>query len=268
MRTILLAAFSALALMAADNTLTSAETKDGWKLLFDGKTFNHWRDPSKETPPGDSWAIEDGCLSTRLKPHIEEDLISAEAYGDFELRFDWRVSEGANTGVKYRLQRTVFQDASKERKGPFESTVQQEIEQPVSSRAGLAAEAHGQEYTVAFEMQLIDDLRHPDAKKDANHVTGALYAMLPPVSHPARPAGEWNRSRLILKGRHFEHWINEEQVLSGSLDDPAGLANLRKRWEQGPAVYEMLAHARPTGRFSLQHHGDKVWFKNLKIKPM
>jgi hypothetical protein len=266
MRTVMLTALSALALSAADNILTPAEKTDGWKLLFDGKTFDHWRDPAKETPRGDSWAIEDGCLTTRLKPHIEEDLISAESYGDFELQFDWRVSEGANTGLKYRLQRTVFLDLSKEEKGSFESTVQREIDHPVASRAALAHGAHGQEYKVAFEMQLIDDLRHPDAKKDTNHITGALYSMLPPLKRPAHPAGEWNHSGLIVKGPHFEHWINGEQVLSGSLDDPAGLANLRKRWMDGPAVYEMLAHARPTGQIILQHHGDKVWFKNLKIR--
>src|SRR3954452_13270384 len=133
MRTILLATLSTLALSAAENTLTPAEKNDGWKLLFDGKTFNHWRDPSKEAPPGDSWAIEDGCFTTRPKPHIEEDLISADSYGDFELQFDWRVSEGANTGLKYRLQRTVFLDPSKEQKAPFESIVQQEIEHAVFS---------------------------------------------------------------------------------------------------------------------------------------
>ncbi|HVW85815.1 MAG TPA: DUF1080 domain-containing protein [Bryobacteraceae bacterium] len=260
MRTVLLITLSALALQAADNSLTPAEKKDGWKLLFDGRTYDNWRTPA------DSWAIENGMLTTTLKPRIEEDLISAKSYGDFELQFDWRVSEGANTGVKYRIQRTVFLDPTE--KGPFEANVQRQIEHPSISREKLAPGARGQEYTVAYEMQLIDDLRHPDAKKDQNHVTGALYSMLAPVKHPAHPAGEWNHSRLILKGMHFEHWINGEQVLSGALDDPAGLANLKKRWQNGPAVYEMLAHPNQTGPFSLQHHGDKVWFRNLKIKEL
>jgi hypothetical protein len=254
--------------VASDNHLTPAEANTGWKLLFDGKTFQNWRDPSSETPPGDSWAIEDGCLTTVPHPHIEEDLISANSYGNFELDFDWRVSPGGNTGVKYRIQRTVFHDNSKGSRGPFEAMIEREMKSPESDRANIAPAAHAQEYTVAFEFQLIDDERHPDAKKDKNHVTGALYSMVAPSKQAARPAGEWNQSRLIVNGSHVEHWINGEQVLSASLDDAEGLANLRKRWAKGPAVYEELAHAKQTGRFSLQHHGDKVWFKNIRIKEL
>ncbi len=249
---LLLALTLACTAFAADNQLTPGEKKEGWTLLFDGKTFKNWG------PPGDSWAIEDGTLTTRLKPKVEQDLLSAKTYGDFELQFDWKVSEGANTGLKYRLQRTVYLDPAA--KGVFEAKVQREIEHPSGAR--------GQEYTVAFEMQLIDDLRHPDAKKDENHVTGALYSMLAPVKKPAHPAGEWNSSRLVVKGTHFEHWINGELALGGSLDDPAGLENLKKRWAQGPAVYEILAHAKPVGQIMLQHHGDKVWFRNLKIREL
>jgi hypothetical protein len=264
MRTLLLLILSAFALSAADNTLTTAEKKEGFKLLFDGKTFNNWRDPSKETPPGDSWAIEEGSLTTRPRALRQEDLISAKSYGDFELRFSWKVSEGGNTGLKYRQQGTVYMDPVY--KGPFEAMVQAQIKQPTYERAKLAADARGQEYTIAFEMQLIDDLRHPDAKKSADRTTGALYSMMTPAKHPAHPAGEWNDARLILRARHFEHWINGELALSGTLDDPAALASLKKRWENGPVVYDILAHAKTTGQFSLQHHGDKVWFKNIRIK--
>lgn len=264
MCTIFLIALSALASSAADNTLTPAEKKDGWKLLFDGKTFRNWRNPSQEKPAGDSWAIEAGSLTTRPKPLREEDLITAKSYGDFELQFDWKVSEGANTGLKYRLQRTVYLDATQNH--PFEANVQRQLDHPTFPRATLGPAVHGTEYTVAFEMQLIDDLRHPDAKKSPDRTTGALYSMMTPTKHPAHLAGEWNQARLVLKGKHFEHWINGEMALSGSLDDAAALANLKKRWENGPAVYDILANAKSTGQFSLQHHGDKVWFKNLKIR--
>jgi len=253
----LLAALACTA-FAADNRLTSEEKKAGWQLLFDGYTFTHWRDPAKETPPGDSWAIENGTLTTRLNPRNEQDLISARSYGDFELQFDWKVAEVANTGLKYRLQRTVSLDPAGP--GSFEAHVQREIDNPTGARV--------QEYTVAYEMQLIDDLRHPDAKKDENHVTGALYSMLAPVRKPAHPAGEWNTARLLVKGQHFEHWINGELALSGQLDDPAGLANLKKRWAEGPAVYDLLAHAKLNGQITLQHHGDRVWFRNLKIRDL
>jgi hypothetical protein len=243
---------------AAENQLTKDERKAGWKLLFDGHSFKHWN------KPGDSWAIEDGVLTTRLNPKVEEDLITVKSYADFELEFDWRVAQGANTGVKYRLQRTVALDPSA--KEPFEANVQQEMD--ASGKNVRTAPKKPQIYTLGFEMQLIDDARHPDAKKDANHLTGALYSMLPPAKHPAHPAGLWNYSKLVLKGQHFEHWINGEMVLSGSLDDPKGLANLKKRWVEGPEVFDVLAHPKPTGQITLQHHGDKVWFRNIKVREL
>ncbi|MCL4403108.1 MAG: DUF1080 domain-containing protein [Acidobacteria bacterium] len=264
-----LLALGAGVLPAAQNTLTRKEQSEGFQLLFDGKTMRGWRDPAKEVPPGDSWLIEDGCLKTRLHPRIAEDLITADSYRDFDLKFDWRVSPGGNTGLKYRVQRTVFLDETKIQKGPggFEGQLGREMAHPVSDRARLSPGATGFEYTVAFEMQLIDDQRHPDARRDASHKTGALYSFLAPNSYPAHPAGEWNQSRLIVKGDHFEHWINGEKVLEGSLKDPAIRSGAEKRWAKyTPGVFQALTHPKPEGPICLQHHGDVVWFRNLKIR--
>src|SRR5690348_2174562 len=85
--------------MAADNQLTAAEKAAGWRLLFDGKSFAGWQDPTRETPPSDSFVIEAGCLKSQSHPKVREDLFSAETFGDFELRFDWKIAPAGNSGV-------------------------------------------------------------------------------------------------------------------------------------------------------------------------
>src|ERR1051326_570579 len=149
MRIAILLAASCLTALAADNILTPAEKQAGFRLLFDGHTFDGWRDPASEVPPGEAWVIEDGCLKTTAKPQITEDLISKESYRDFELKFDWRISEHGNTGVKYRIQRTVFLDNSKvDRSGGFEAAIEREVTAPRSDPTRPAPGAPRQEDTV------------------------------------------------------------------------------------------------------------------------
>jgi hypothetical protein len=240
----------------------------GWIQLFDGKTMRGWRDPAKENPPGDAWGIEGGCLKTRLHPRISEDLVTQESFGDFEMEFDWRISEAGNTGVKYRIQHLIFVDTTKAQKGPggFEGMLARELSNPQSERAKLAPGATGQEYSVAFEMQLLDDARHPDAKHGPKYRTGALYGMIAPTATPARPAGEWNSGRIVLKGDHVEHWINGVKVLEGSLSAGEVRESAAKRWGQAPAILQMLTNPKPAGPISLQHHRDEVWFRNIRIR--
>jgi Domain of Unknown Function (DUF1080) len=269
MKTPILIAVACLSAWAADNTLTPAEKQAGFKLLFDGHTLNGWRNPASETPPGESWVIEDGCLKTTPKPRITEDLITKESYGDFELKFDWRISARGNTGVKYRIQRAIFLDNSKvDRKAGFEATLEREVTAPVSGRAKMAPNATGQEYTVSYEFQLIDDSGGMAGGDGGVHDVGALYAMIPPRTKASHPPGEWNDGRLVIKGDHFEHWINGVMVLDGSLNSDQAHAGTAKRWANAPTIRDMLIHAKPTGPLSLQHHGAAVWFKNLKIRPL
>lgn len=254
---------------AADNTLTPAEKQAGFRLLFDGHTFDNWRNPSTETPPGDSWSIEDGCLRTQRGPRIAEDLISKDSFGDFELKFDWKLSAKANTGVKYRIQRAVFLDNTKISKSqPFEETVEAELTKHISDRAKLAPGATGHEYTISYEFQLIDDAGYPNLSADHVHDTGALYSMIPPKKKAAHTPGEWNQSRLVVKGEHFEHWVNGVLVLDGSLKSAEARAGSEKRWAKAPHVRDTLINAKPAGQLSLQHHGDTVWFKNVKVRPL
>ena len=261
---------TALFVNGAENTLTPDEKKDGFALLFDGRTFNNWQDPAKKQQPGDAWEISDGTFKTRVKPWIEEDLLTNREYGDFELRFDWRVSKGGNTGLKYRLQRSVFVDQSKVQKGPggFEGLLGREISNPKSDRTKLPPAIKGFVYTVGFEYQLIDDERHPDAKRGPDRRTGALYSMIPPAEGHAKPAGEWNSSRLVVRGDHVEHWLNGTKVLDGSLKDDRVIAGVNKRWQDVPAVRDALTNPKPKGYIALQHHGDEVWFRTIRIREL
>lgn len=252
----------------AGNQLAPQGLKPGWTLLFDGRSMKGWRDPALRTPPGDAWAIEDGCLTTRPGARLSEDLISEEEYADFDLEFDWRVAPGGNSGVKYRIQRLIFLDESKAQPGPggFEGLLGREFRNPRSDRSKMEPGARGQEYVVAFEMQLIDDERHPDARGGADRRCGALYAMAAPVASPARPAGEWNTGRILLRGDHLEHWINGVKVLEVSLTSPAVQEGIARRWKAAPEIGEMLLRPKPSGPVSLQYHGDKVWFRNLRLR--
>jgi hypothetical protein len=262
---------SASCLAAEDNVLSAEEKKQGWVLLFDGKTMNNWNDPAKKNVPGNAWKVEDGTLSTNKSPKIEEDLVSAKSYGDFELKFDWKVSPGGNTGLKYRIQKEIFVDNTRNPRAPgtFEQQMGRELTEGKSDRTKLAADAKGQVYTVAFEFQLIDDERHADAKRGPTRQTGALYAAIPARTKAAKPAGEWNTAMLKVQGQNFEHWVNGTKVLEGTLKDPAVREGAEKRWGQpAPAIRDMLVNPKPNGPFSLQHHGDPVWFKNIKIREL
>lgn len=267
---LLVTAMAVLGCDAAENTLTPAEKSEGWVLLFDGQTYGGWLDPAKKNPPGDSWVIDSGMIRTRLKPRIAEDLLSEREYRDFELKFDWRVSPGGNTGLKYRLQRALFVDESKTEEGPggFEGMLGRELAGNRSDRAKLAPDGKAFEYTIGFEFQLIDDAKHPDALRGPDRRTGALYSMIPAKTSTARPAGEWNSSVLRVVGDNFEHSVNGVKVLEGSLKDPAVRAGVEKRWKDVPAIREMLTNPKPAGRIALQHHGDEVWFRNLKIREL
>jgi len=246
---------------AADNTLTPKEKAEGWILLFDGKTFNGWEDPSRKSPPGDSFVIEDGCLKSVPHPRIEEDLFTQQTFRDFELVFDWKISPGGNSGVKYRIQDRVMliDEAPGVR---FEDRANASLK---NRRTGRPAQ--GQEYVVGFEYQVLDNQANPDARRGANHQAGALYDMIPPVKDATLPVGDFNHSRLIVKGDHVEHWLNGAKVVDGSLDDPGVATGTAARWGQGSRVYELLVkHPREDCQISLQNHSTDAWFKNIKIR--
>lgn len=259
---LLFAAGTAGFCQAPQNTLTAEEKAAGWRLLFDGKTLSGWEDPSRKTPPGDAWSIENGCLKTASKPRIGEDLFTRELFTDFELLFDWRVSPRGNTGVKYRIQDRFFMPPSPPG-ARFEDQVALALRSP-----RLARPETGYEYVVAFEYQLIDD-QAAEAANGGKFSPGALYSMVAPSRRAARPVGEFNHSRLVLKGNRVEHWLNGVKVVDTPLDAPEIAQGLARRWGAGSPVYEMLTRQpKKACPLSLQNHNDEAWFRNIRIRPL
>lgn len=251
------------AAMAADNQLTKQERAAGWKLMFDGKSFKGWEDPARKSPPGDGFAIEDGCIKSLKKPKINEDLFTAATYSDFEMEFDWKISEAGNSGVKYHIQDRIM--LAPETPGQkFEDLVNLSYKNRRTDRP-----AKGQEYVIGFEYQALDNQRHPDGRRGTNHQSGALYDIFSPAKDATRPVGEFNHSRLVVKGDHIEHWLNGEKVVDNSLKAPEVRAASAKRWGADSPVTKMLAdQPKKACQISIQNHGDEAWFKNLKIRPM
>ncbi len=260
---------AASAVYAADpNTLTPEEKREGYRLLFDGKTFTNWKDPAKKDVPNQAWVIDDGTLKTVTKGNkFSEDLVTEKQYADFELKFDWKISARGNTGLKYRIQKEIFLEEEKVPAPRFEMMMGRELTEHLSDRKTYKG-GRAQLYTVGFEFQLIDDEGHPDGRRDATHRTGALYSFIPAAKQAAKAPGEWNNSRLVVKGDHFEHWLNGVLVLEGSLKDKAVADGAAKRWGPAPQIKDWLINAKPVGTIALQHHGDEVWFRAIKIREL
>src|SRR5580700_10662257 len=256
------AAIITTAAIAADNQLTGAEKAEGWRLLFDGNSYTNWIDPSKKSPPGDSFAIEDGCLRAVAHPKITEDLFTQDTFGDFELVFDWKIAPAGNSGIKYRIQDHLY--VKEQRGAKFEDTLN------ASFNPRLERTASGQDYVVGFEYQLVDNQKNPDATRGgALHQAGALYDVQAPSKDATKPVGEFNRSRLVVRGDHVEHWMNGEKVVDASLKSAAVAAAMAKRWGEASPVYDMLVNQpKKDCPISLQNHDNDAWFKNIKIREL
>ncbi|MEH6304310.1 DUF1080 domain-containing protein [Olivibacter sp. CPCC 100613] len=222
---------SSLGVYAQDNALTTQEKADGWQLLFNGKDFEGWTS-TKGTSPDVSWKIENGQLSLKGaggKQHL--DIISAAEYSDFDLRVDFKLTEGANSGIKYFFTRY--------------------------SEGGW----------LGMEYQLIDNDRHPDAKlgRDGNRQLSALYDMLAVKKKVPVKVGEWNQARVVAKGSQVSHYLNGQEVLRYDRKSPAfeKARQLSKFKEAKPAFGSVNK-----GHILLQDHGDIVYFKNVKIKAL
>lgn len=215
---------------AQDNQLTEKEKKEGWTLLFNGTDLSGWTSVGKDVPPSFGWAIEDGVLTVRKQGDKRGgDIITREQYSDFDLKVDFRISKGANSGIKYFF--TQYE------KGGW----------------------------LGLEYQILDDDNHPDAKmgRDGNRLEGGLYDMLPTSPKKVNPIGEWNQARIVAKGTKVTHYLNGEKILSFDRSSES----YKKAWELSKYKDSkpMFGDAKK-GHILLQDHGDIVSFRNIKIK--
>ncbi|MDR3269192.1 MAG: DUF1080 domain-containing protein [Tannerella sp.] len=226
------------------NSLTEQEQADGWKLLFDGKTSAGWRGAHKETFPEHGWKVEDGQLIVFKSNGGEAtnggDIVSEGEYAAFELSVEFKITTGANSGIKYFVTEGEKQSGS----------------------------AYGLEY------QILDDAVHPDAKLytsfPGSRTLSSLYDLIPAEHKQVNPVGEWNQAVVkVFPGNHVEHWLNGVKTLEYERGSEAFRA-LVKGSKYAAESYNKngLFGEAPRGRILLQDHGDEVAFRNIKIREL
>ncbi len=219
------------------NKLTQAEVNAGWKLLWDGKTAAGWRGARLDHFPEFGWEMKDGILTVLESGGAESrhggDIVTVKTYGNFELSLEFKLTPGANSGIKY----FVFP---------------KQPDQPGSA--------------IGMEYQVLDDDKHPDAKMGVggNRTVSSLYDLIPAENRAARPIGEWNHARIVVHGSHVEHWLNGVRVLVYDRHSQAFRALIQKSKYENYKDFGQI----PEGHILIQDHGDRVSYRNIKIKEL
>jgi hypothetical protein len=207
------------------NGLTAAERRDGWRLLFDGRSTDAWRGYREQAMPA-GWRVVDGTL-TKSEP--TNDIVTREEFGDFDLRFDWKLGRGGNAGVFYR-----------------------------------ATEEYDKIYWSATEYQLLDDPNHPDGRSPLTSA-GAAYGFYPAPRGVVKPADEWNSSRVVVRGRHVEHWLNGQKIVEYDFGSPDWEAKYQASKFKGYPNYGRVAR----GRIGIQgDHGGMLALRDIRIREL
>jgi Domain of Unknown Function (DUF1080) len=206
------------------NSLSGAERSDGWRLLFDGSTLSGWRGLNS-TAPGSGWAVIDGAI---VRTGKSGDLVTVDAFGDFDLSIEWKVEAETNSGILYRVQL-----------------------------------GQSQTYVTGPEYQILDNIQGGD-RHDPKHLAGALYDLVAPPQDFTHPVGTWNQTRIVVKGWKIEHWLNGEKIVDIDLASAEGQAlKANSKFKVMP-----LFAASPVGHIALQDHDHQVSFRNVKIRDL
>jgi Domain of Unknown Function (DUF1080) len=221
------------------NSLTDFELKSGWKLLFDGETSKGWRGAYKDSFPSKGWEIHDGLITVLSSEGKEGanggDIVTLDQYKSFDLSFDFRITPGANSGVKYFVTLKEKNEGS----------------------------------AIGLEYQILDDSLHPDAKlgRDGDRTLSSLYDLITAVKPKQfiHPVGKWNTGRIIVyPNNHVEHYLNGVKVLEYERGSPAFRSLVAvSKYKIWPGFGEA-----PEGHILLQDHGNEVSFRSIKVRKL